>query len=227
MRTQTAREQARQLAVDFDDADVHWLRAYTHVLSGMLDFALAHDAQRWFDHCGHLLLANPKLEFDFLPRQAGVQIGFSSLVDVIAAIHLMQFPVHDADQLKKSREHFLAAIASSRQTFATAREETDDAAEWIPSGRQTAVFPGIEVTDDIIEAWLMTLDDGEALLNGEKLIPFWRGTAPPVGKPRVGVNLRRVFEEPRDLDLILWTQGTAAAPRTLSADSRRRVACRP
>ena len=41
---------------------------------------------------------------------------------------------------------------------------------------------------------------------GEKLIPFWRS-----GDDR-GVNLRRVFTEPRMFDLVLWVQGTAAAP---------------
>jgi len=30
--------------------------------------------------------------------------------------------------------------------------------------------------------------------------------------PGPGVNLRRVFTEPREFDLVLWVQGTAAVP---------------
>jgi hypothetical protein len=58
----------------------------------------------------------------------------------------------------------------------------------------------------------------EDLLEGRKLIPFWRdylrimgpGAAiPPTGR---GVNLRRALQEPRDFDLILAVQGTAVLP---------------
>ena len=44
------------------------------------------------------------------------------------------------------------------------------------------------------------------LLAGRKLVPFWRDAG---GR---GVNLRRVFTEPREFDLVLWVQGTAAVP---------------
>jgi hypothetical protein len=37
-------------------------------------------------------------------------------------------------------------------------------------------------------------------------VPYWR-----VAENK-GVNLRRVFTEPRDMDVILWIQGTAAMP---------------
>ena len=47
---------------------------------------------------------------------------------------------------------------------------------------------------------------GEDALEGRKLIPFWRG------KGREGINLKRVFTEPRTFDLVLWIQGTAAVP---------------
>ena len=33
------------------------------------------------------------------------------------------------------------------------------------------------------------------------------------GEPgRRGINFRRIFTEPREFDLVLWAQGTAAAP---------------
>ena len=50
------------------------------------------------------------------------------------------------------------------------------------------------------------LDELEAILQGEKLAPFWRDAG---GK---GVNIKRMFTEPRTFDLVLWVQGTAAGP---------------
>jgi hypothetical protein len=44
------------------------------------------------------------------------------------------------------------------------------------------------------------------VLNGKKLIPFWRGSS---GN---GVNLMKVFTEPKDFDLVLWIQGSGAVP---------------
>jgi hypothetical protein len=68
------------------------------------------------------------------------------------------------------------------------------------------VVPGSKVTDEMAKGWLDFLAEAEAILGGKKLIPFWRDAG---GK---GVNLRRVFTEPGELDAVLWLQGTAAAP---------------
>jgi hypothetical protein len=45
------------------------------------------------------------------------------------------------------------------------------------------------------------------MLQGKKLIPFWRTT-----DAGVGVNLRKVFTEPQPFDLVMWIQGIGAAP---------------
>ena len=58
----------------------------------------------------------------------------------------------------------------------------------------------------MIDSWLEFVGEMESLLAGKRLIPFWRGDE------KRGVNLRRVFTEPRTLDLVLWVQGTAATP---------------
>jgi hypothetical protein len=50
------------------------------------------------------------------------------------------------------------------------------------------------------------MDESEKLLKGELLIPYWRGDQAQ------GINLRKVFLEPRTFDLVLWVQGTAGAP---------------
>jgi hypothetical protein len=51
---------------------------------------------------------------------------------------------------------------------------------------------------------MLFLGEFEALLAGRKLIPHWR-----LAK---GINLRRVFTEPRTFDPVLWMQGSAALP---------------
>ena len=58
----------------------------------------------------------------------------------------------------------------------------------------------------MIDRWGEILDETERILNGERLLPFWRGTT------KQGVNLRRVFEEPRTFDFVLWAQGSGAGP---------------
>ena len=75
-----------------------------------------------------------------------------------------------------------------------------------PNPRPESVLPNGRVSDEMVKGWMSFLDEAEAILKGKLLIPFWRR-----GEER-GVNLRRVFTEPRMFDLILWVQGTAAAP---------------
>ena len=58
----------------------------------------------------------------------------------------------------------------------------------------------------MVAGWHDFLNEAEALLLGEKLVPFWRGDGAK------GVNLKRAFDEPRTFDLVLWIQGTAAQP---------------
>jgi hypothetical protein len=65
----------------------------------------------------------------------------------------------------------------------------------------------VEVTEERMNAWLETVAEAKQVVHGKKLLPFWRGS-----DPKRGVNLRRVFTEPRSLDPILWVQGTAATP---------------
>ena len=67
-------------------------------------------------------------------------------------------------------------------------------------------MPNATVSEAMVKGWSDFLGEAEGILKGEKLIPFWR----PV--PEHGVNLKRVFTEPRTFDLVLWVQGTAAAP---------------
>jgi hypothetical protein len=68
------------------------------------------------------------------------------------------------------------------------------------------VLGNSHVTPEMIQGWLAFLDEMDAILAGKKLIPFWRDAG---GR---GINLRRVFTDPKPLDVVLWVQGTGAAP---------------
>ena len=83
--------------------------------------------------------------------------------------------------------------------------ETDNDHEWIPGPKQKGAI-NIPVTQEMVDNWIVALDEAERILQGKKLLPFWRG------KPTRGINLRKVFLEPRPLDIVLWIQGTAATP---------------
>jgi hypothetical protein len=95
-------------------------------------------------------------------------------------------------------------VALSRQSWQEIEAETDDDREWIPNARQTSPFQTLQVDTARIAAWYQVLDEAEAVLDGKKLIPHWR-----FGQ---GINLRRVFEDPRPFDLVLWITGPAALP---------------
>lgn len=208
--SQELRRTAERFTIVFDAADVQWLRGYCHLLMAAGEIALAHDWEELFHRAGHLLFARPDTPYEFLLRsdegEGRRPFDFARIVDFIAAIHLIDLPVTEPGRMSAALEHLEAMIDRSRAMWDLILAETDDEREWIPSPEQTGVLPGVEVDAAMVEQWRRFLDEGQALLTGRMLVPFWR---PAEGK---GVNLRRVFTEPRDFDLVLWVQGTAALP---------------
>ncbi len=205
-RQQITEEQAKEFHVKLDAGDVRWLRGYCHLLSAFLEFWLAHDDSRLFNHTAQLVFAKPDIPYDFLLVHKNAQEWFADIPDVIAFIHLLNLPVKEPARTGKALEHLTQVIMLSREAWKLYMAETDDDHEWIPNPKQTGVVPGVKVTDEMVQQWLVFLDEFDALLTGKKLIPFWRGDKP------LGVNLKRVFTEPTNLDVVLWVQGTAAAP---------------
>ncbi len=208
-------ESGVSVVVGLDSADVSWLRGYCHVLLALADMALAYDHEDLFEHTAHLFFANPRTEFarerDLreapAPRRRGLFSDIETISDVIAAVHLMSFKPREPRRLGEAREHLLEMVRLSRQNWELIQQETDDRNEWIPGPNQTSVIPRLAADGERIEAWGRFLDEAEAILNGETLLPFWRR-----GFEDRGLNLRRVLDDPRDFDLILWIQGTAALP---------------
>jgi hypothetical protein len=173
------------------------------------EFYLAHDGQELFDRTAHLFFARPETPFAFLRAKAEGEGGFDfgQAADFIAAIHLVRLPVAEPKRMGAALEHLKAMLALSRESWKFYMAEADDDREWIPNPKQTGVIPGVRMTEEMVKGWTLTfLDEADELLAGRKLVPFWRDAG---GR---GVNLRRAFTEAREFDLVLWVQGTAAAP---------------
>lgn len=187
--------------IRFDRADAAWLSAYTHLLQGVADMVLAYDPT------------------DALTRVAEAQAGMDALAPpaseemfqitpAIDALWVMLTALDqepDAERMASARDHLLAMVADNRAFWAAVTTETDNDAEWLPNDKQTAAL-GLTLPPETGATWMAVLEDAEALLKGEKLVPYWRMSE------GAGVNLARFFSEPRPIDVKDWIQGTGALP---------------
>jgi hypothetical protein len=183
------------------------------------DVALAYDEKKLFEHCGQLLF--PKIDSPYLvaKEESKPEGGFetSLILDLIAAIHLINFPLTEPERMPSAHAHLLAMIEQSRLCWEKANNEMDDDHEWIPNPTQTGVLQ-IRVSREMITGWTKVLDEIEAILQGKKLVPYWRKYTdnilrnPEFPENGTGINLKRVFLEPRDFDLVLTLQGSHVEP---------------
>ncbi|HEY9733564.1 MAG TPA: hypothetical protein V6C89_16715 [Drouetiella sp.] len=203
------REQAERFLICFDRGDVHWLRGYCHVFAGLAEIYLAHDSHETFDRTAHLLFRNVDSPYQFLrwnPHRHNISSSELDLVDLIALVHSIDWPVVEPKRMEEALHHFEVVIEQSQISWRFILAETDDDHEWLPSPNQTGVIPNVHVTSEMVDAWQQIMSESGKLLSGELLIPFWRG------KENMGVNLRKVFLEPTRLDVVYWVQGSAASP---------------
>ena len=197
----------RDLLVTFDRADAIWLRGYCNLLSAFCEFALAHDGQEIFDSTAHLFFKKVDSPYPFL-HEGRRLFEFArewDIADVIAFIHLIRMPVAEPERMKAALNHLETVLRYSGEMWQSVLAETDDDHEWIPNPSQRGEL-GLRVDQAMVDGWLLAVEEGNEVLQGRRLIPFWRG------KGDQGLNLRRVFTEPTAFDLVLWIQGTAAAP---------------
>lgn len=137
-------------------------------------------------------------------RKLQRQDRYAFYLDIIAFIHLINWPVVAPERLKNVLGHLEAVVQLSRENWRQINAETDDRNEWLPNARQSGALPRMQVTEDRVAAWLRLLDESDALLQGEKMIPHWRFDQ--------GINLRRILLEPTTFDIVLLLQGSAALP---------------
>lgn len=207
-RGRDAEELPLSFVVGLDTADVYWLRGYCHVLAAVAETVLAYDQQRAFDMTAQLAFPRARVEHDYLrwrPDGKGWRRTAYDIADAVALVHLADWPLAEPERLVIARTHLTGMIEMSRLMWDAILEEKDNDHEWIPGPDQQSVLPQGVITNEQVKAWADFLDEAELVLEGKLLVPFWRD-------PERGVNLRRVFDEPTRFDLVLWVQGSAAAP---------------
>ena len=207
-----SRQQARDLAsqppadmtVRFDTADVAWLNAYTHLLSGLSEMVIAFDPTEAITK----VLASNQQMMDLMagaqPQNMYNMMG-GHWVDKFAMVYsaLNQQPL--AEHTRAAHGHFLEMIRLNKAFWASAATETDNDREWIPNASQTAAL-GFTLPEGAAETWQAVLNDAEMLLNGELLVSFWRI------EPAGGVNVKALFENPPVVDIVDWVQGAGLMP---------------
>lgn len=194
----------RAPVVKFDAADAAWLSAYTHLLQGVSDLVLAYDPT---EPITRIITAHDKMVSlgGTAPSFLGDAQGGLDEVDLIAILIATLQQPPDADRMTSAQAHFLAMIADNRRFWASVAQETDNAAEWLPNDKQQSAL-GVTLPPGTGAVWLSVLDDAEGLLKGTKLAPYWRQEG------AAGVNIAKIFTDPRPADLAGWIQGWAAVP---------------
>ena len=205
--TQNGRE--ADFVIVFDRADVDWLRGYCHLLSALSEIMLAYDGQELFDISAHRLFQHAVIPHPFLLEPNRSPVGgwfqFEEIADAVAIIHMLRFPLVEPKRMPVALAHIEQTLSLSHQMWKRIQAETDNDREWIPGPKQKGAI-NVAVTQEMLDNWMLALTETEQIVQGKKLLPFWRG------KPTRGVNLRKAFLEPRQLDIVLWVQGTAATP---------------
>lgn len=222
-------ELAEQFTIGFDRGDVHWLKGYCHLLSSFCEIYLAHDTREMFERTAHVFFRDVDSPYKFLKNGKHIFRIRSSdvdIVDVVALIHLINWDVVEPQRMEAALHDWEEVVRQSRISWRFIMSETDNDREWLPNPKQDCVIPNLKVSNEMVQSWGSIMDELDLVLKGERLIPFWRSpefandsersakelitrAAPLTG---TGLNVRKVFMEPRKLDLVMWVQGTGAAP---------------
>jgi hypothetical protein len=193
--------------IGFDPADAYWLAGYSQVAAAPVDLLLAHDFSELFAAIGHRLFPKAGLPMQDFARGGTLMMDPETdtfIADLIAAIHTSDFPIVDRDRFKGVLERLQAVTALSRRNWEAILAETDDNRELVPSPRQTSLVPGQTVTEEVVAAWMETLDTVDDILAGDLLIPHWRF--------RQGFSLKLFFETATETDLVMLLTGQGALP---------------
>lgn len=190
--------------IRFDTADVAWLSAYTHVLSAFAETALAFDPEPVVARVIASSAAARALRGDTPPPNA-MDMMFGRQVDHAAMILLALQQKPDAARARAAHGHLLSMIAENRRFWALLAQETDDDREWVPNDRQSSAL-GLPMPPGTGERWQAVLADGERILKGELLVPFWRFGG------EAGIDVKAMFDDPPALDIITMVQGEAFLP---------------
>ena len=206
-KSKDAAPAAQGFVVGFDRADAFWLAGYTQVVAAQADFLLAHDFEEMFNASFHRIF--PRAGLPMQEYSTGGMLMMdpesdSAIADAIAFIHTFNFEVVDVDRLHDVRARLKSIVAFSRQNWDAILAETDDERELVPSPTQTSIVPEMAVTQEVVDAWMETLDSAEAILDGDLLIPHWRFAQ--------GFDLEAYFETATRTDAVMIFTGHGALP---------------
>lgn len=195
--------------IRLDVADAAWLSAYTHMIAGSTEMILAYDPE---PSIARVLEAKSVLRG--APEPGGRQRNFESFVDLFAIIDGTLRHEPAVARTVAARDHFLAMVAENRIFWTRVAAETDNDREWIPNDAQVSAT-GIPFPKGIGANWQRVLADAEGLLTGKLAAPYWDVEGFVMGNPdsaSIGIDISRMFTEPRPIDLVGWIQGWGALP---------------
>lgn len=203
------RSGAKRFVICFDKGDVHWMRGYCHLLMSLCEFYLAHDSKDTFERTAYALFTDVDSSYRVLaeePKGDDHRASKGILFDAVAFIHSISWDVVEPARMKAALNHLETMVAQNRHMWKCIMSETDNNREWIPNPKQDGVIPNMKVTAEKVDVWLEFMDQIDEILTGKLLIAFWRAGGSK------GINLRRVFLEPRRFDLVYWVHGSSALP---------------
>jgi hypothetical protein len=140
-----------------------------------------------------------------LPMLNAMDMNFGRFVDAFAVVDQALRQPPDAARAADAHAGMLAMIGHNRDFWRLVRAETDDVLEWVPNDSQASAL-GLRMPEGAGDTWLAVLSDAELVLQGRLLAPYWR-----LGDG-AGLNVQKMFLDPRPVDLVGWVQGFAALP---------------
>ena len=191
--------------IEFDAADAAWLSAYAHMISGISElvlstnpseaFATVFEGARRIDETR----SGPLNQTMFLGQDEIPALDLFATV-----VRAIEGPV-DPVRSRAARQHILDGLGDNRVFWSRLRAETDNQDEWIPNDDQTSALP-LTFPQGLGDSWEAVLDDVEAVLRGELLIPHWR-----LGQA-AGIDLGQLLQSPPEIDIVGLFQGFTLAP---------------
>ena len=201
--------------IRFDTADAAWLAAYTHFLSAFGELVLAFDPTEQITRVTEATAAMAALG-DESGYTNALDYQFGTHIDRAAIILMTLNQQPDATHTRTAHAHLVSMIAHNEDLWRRVAAETDNSGEWIPNDAQQQAL-GLDVPEGTGDTWQAVLADAKALLNGEKLIPYWRL------REGAGLNLQKMFHDPVPVDLVEWVHGIALLPLPRKANASRRI----
>ncbi len=202
------------MIVTFDSADAAWLRGYANIVIAKAQFLLGYDTASSFPFVKELLFVNPKALLPHDETEGSRRTWEEEFIPVVAFVHSVHWPVGEPARLAEIPERLKTTIVMSRLSWKLiAGRQDKNALRWIPGPGQKGAM-GIDVTEEMLASWHLMLDRMESVLDGKILLPipeWWRSFGLRYS-PAMGINLRRMFTEPREFDFVLFSLGYNMQP---------------